>query len=203
MATDRAVRPPLHHINLKTVRFEEMIDFYVKVIGVEVIFKNEFAAFTSNDDAHHRVVFMMLDGMHNDPDKIPHTGLHHTAFDYGSLTDLSATYERLRDEGIMPHMAVDHGMAMAVYYSDPDGNSVELQVDNFPTQREAQEYMRNSPEFRADPFGKYFDPELVVQELARGLSHEEIHVKAWKGTYENEVTATYDPHMPVPGGVPS
>ncbi len=114
-----------------------------------------------------------------------------------------ATYERLRDEGIMPHMSVDHGMAMALYYADPDGNSVELQVDNFPTHQEAQEYMRTSPEFRADPLGTYFDPELIVQEIARGVSHEEIHSNAWDGRYENDVTAMYDPHMPVPGGKPA
>lgn len=203
MANTTTLRPPLHHINLKTIRFEEMIDFYVNVVGVEVIFKNEFAAFTSNDDAHHRIVFITLDGMRDDVDKISHTGVHHTAFDYGSLPELIATYERLRDDGVMPHMSVDHGMAMALYYSDPDGNSVELQVDNFATQREAQEYMRNSPEFRADPFGIYFDPELVAEELAKGLSHSEIQVKAWAGAYENEITAVYDPHMPIPGGVPS
>jgi catechol 2,3-dioxygenase len=203
MSADEILRPPLHHINLKTTQPDEMIDFYRKIVGVEVIFQNEFAAFTSNDDAHHRVVFLTLDGMHDDPEKIAHTGMHHMAFDYLSLADLIATYERLRDLGIMPHMSVDHGMATALYYPDPDGNTVELQVDNFPTQREAQDYMRNSPAFAADPLGTYFDPELVAQELASGVSTWDIHLKAWDGAYENEVTATYDPRMPAPGGVPS
>ena len=36
-----------------------------------------------------------------------------------------------------------------------------------------------------------------------GVSHDEIHVAALSGKYENEVTATYDPRMPVPGGVPT
>jgi catechol 2,3-dioxygenase len=203
MSTHVMIRPPLHHINLKTTRPDAMIDFYEKIVGVGVIFRNEFAAFTSNDDAHHRVVFITLEGMQDDPDKIPHIGMHHMAFDYGSLSDLIATYERLRDERIMPHMSVDHGMAMALYYPDPDGNSVELQVDNFPTRREAQEYVRHSAEFRANPFGTYFDPELVAEELANGVSPQEVHAKAWNGAYENEVTATYDPHMPAGGGVVS
>ena len=106
-------------------------------------------------------------------------------------------------QAIMPHMSVDHGMAMALYYPDPDGNTVELQVDNFPTQREAQDYMRHSPQFRADPLGVYFDPDLIAREIADGVSHDDIHVSALDGKYENEVTATYDPRMPVPGGVPS
>ena len=197
------IKPPMHHVNLKTIRFEEMIDFYKTVVGVEEIFKNEWACFTSNDDAHHRVVFICLEGMKNDPDKIPHTGLHHTAWDYGSLQELIDTYERLRDLGIMPVMSVDHGMAIAFYYADPDGNLVELQVDNFPTQKAAQEYMRNSPEFRADPLGTFMDPELVIPELKNGVSHEEIHRMAWAGAFENDVTAKYDPHMPVEGGKPS
>lgn len=202
MASDKVLRPPLHHINLKTIQPDAMIDFYEKVVGVEVVFRNEFAAFTSNDDAHHRIVFITLDGMHDDEEKIGHTGMHHMAFDYGSLGELIGTYERLRDAGVMPHMSVDHRMAMALYYADPDGNTVELQVDNFPTQREAQDYMRHSPQFHADPLGVYFDPELVARELANGASHDQIHLQAVDGAFENEVTATYDPRMPVPGGVP-
>jgi catechol 2,3-dioxygenase-like lactoylglutathione lyase family enzyme len=203
MATTTVLRPPLHHVNLKTTRPDAMIAFYRDVVGVEVVFRNDFVAFTSNDDAHHRIVFITLDGMHDDPEKIPHTGMHHMAFDYGSLEELIGTYERLRDRGILPHMSVDHRMATALYYPDPDGNTVELQVDNFPTQREAQDFMRHAPEFAADPLGVYFDPELVAGEIAAGATSHEIHVRALAGAYENEVTAAYDPRMPVPGGVPS
>lgn len=203
MSTETVIRPALHHVNLKTTRPDAMIDFYQAVLGVEVVFRNEFVAFTSTDDAHHRIVFITLDGMRDDPEKILHTGMHHMAFDYESLEDLIATYERLRDAEIMPHMSVDHGMAIALYYPDPDGNTLELQVDNFPTQREAQDYVRHSPEFANDPLGTFFDPDLVALDLANGVSAAEVHPKAWNGAYKNEVTKTYDPRMPVASGIAS
>jgi catechol 2,3-dioxygenase len=203
MSTETAIRPTLHHVNLKTTRPDAMIDFYKTVLGVEVVFRNHFVAFTSTDDAHHRIVFITLEGMRDDPEKISHTGMHHMAFDYESLEDLISTYARLRDAEIMPHMSVDHGMAVALYYPDPDGNTVELQVDNFPTQREAQDYVRNSPEFAADPLGTFFDPELVLAEFAIGVTAAQVHERAWSGAYKNEVTQAYDPRMPVASGVAS
>jgi catechol 2,3-dioxygenase len=44
---------------------------------------------------------------------------------------LNDSYLRLRDAGIEPDICIDHGMTLSSYYSDPDGNRVELQVDNF------------------------------------------------------------------------
>ena len=62
-------------------------------------------------------------------------------------------YVRLRDLELTPHFAVDHGMSTSLYYVDPDGNSVELQVDNFDDWGRSTEFMRSAPEFAADPIG--------------------------------------------------
>ena len=49
-----------------------------------------------------------------------------------------------------------------MYYRDPDGNRVELQIDNFATAEEGQAWML-SPAFAQNPIGVEYDPdELVV-----------------------------------------
>ena len=42
-----------------------------------------------------------------------------------------SSYARLKGLGIEPDACVNHGVTTSLYYADPDGNQVELQVDNF------------------------------------------------------------------------
>jgi catechol 2,3-dioxygenase len=146
--------PRLHHINLKTTRLQAMVDWYVKVVGAEVAFQFPGGAWLTNDGANHRVAFLSSPQMSDDPEKLVHTGMHHSAFEYNSVDDLLATYVRLKGEGIEPHATLDHGMTTSFYYADPDGNSVELQYDNFGDWEKSKEFMRASPNFAADPIGK-------------------------------------------------
>ena len=49
-----------------------------------------------------------------------------------------------------------------MYYSDPDDDLVELQVDNFGDWSKSSEWMRTSPEFAANPIGVFFVPGLFT-----------------------------------------
>ena len=49
-----------------------------------------------------------------------------------------------------------------MYYHDPDGNGVELQVDAFATKEAAAAYF-DSEAFRENPIGVLFDPEQLLQ----------------------------------------
>ena len=77
-------------------------------------------------------------------------------------------------------------MTISYYYADPDGNHVELQVDNFGDWSKSTEWMRNSEEFKANPIGVFVDPDRVAADHAEGLSFEEIHAKAMAGGYAPE-----------------
>ena len=50
-------------------------------------------------------------------------------------------------------------MTLSYYYADPDGNNVELQVDNFGDWKKSTEWMRTSEEFKANPIGEFVDPD--------------------------------------------
>lgn len=190
---DRLRRPPLHHVNIKTTRLQEMIDWYGVVTGCEVTFQYELGAWLSNDDAHHRIAFLSFPSFSDDPEKDLRTGLQHTAFELATFEDLMATYVRLREAGIVPSFCQDHGMTLSYYYLDPDGNALELQVDTFGDWRKSTEFMREALAFQEDPLGPWVDPEQIVDAHLAGLSFEEIHRGAYAGNYQP------DPLPLVPG----
>ena len=178
-----ATRPVLHHVNLKTTRLQEMIDWYAAAIGTEVVFRNDVAAWLSNDGANHRIALLAFPGYRDDPDKERSTGIHHTAYEFASFDDLMATYARLRGEGIRPVACLDHGMTTSLYYRDPDGNRVELQTDNFGDWEQSRAFMLNAPEFEANPIGVFFDPDAVLSAYEAGADFAEIHRRATAGEF--------------------
>jgi catechol-2,3-dioxygenase len=124
-----------------------MIDWYGRVAGFEVTHRAPVGAWLTNDAANHRLALIAVPGLEDDPSKLSHTGLHHTAFEFASLGELLDSYDRLRKLGIEPQACLDHGMTTSLYYADPDQNLVELQADNFGDWAKSSEWMRTSPEF--------------------------------------------------------
>ena len=195
MSTDTPViHPKFHHVNLKTTRLQEMVDWYAALIGAEVLFQYELGAWLSNDEANHRIALLAFPNFVDDPDKETRTGLHHTAFEYGSFDDLNSSYQRLKAAGIVPLFCMDHGMTFSYYYTDPDGNHVELQVDNFGDWSKSAAWMRESLEFQQDPLGKFVDPERVAAAYAEGASFEELHSRAMAGELAPDTPAIPLPH---------
>lgn len=177
------IHPRFHHLNLKTTRLQEMVDWYGKVVGAEVLFQDGMGAWLSNDEANHRVALLAFPGFVDDPEKGTRTGMHHSAFEYGSFEDLNASYLRLRAEGIEPAMCLDHGMTFSYYYADPDENFVELQCDIFGDWARSSEYVRTSESFHANPIGMFVDPAKVADAAASGAAFAEIHERAMAGEF--------------------
>ena len=181
--SDPVIHPKFHHLNLKTTRLQEMIDWYSIVVGAEVNFQDAVGAWLSNDDANHRIALLAFPDFTDDPEKEGHAGLHHSAFEYRGFDELNSTYLRLKDAGIEPDFCLDHGMTLSYYYADPDGNRVELQVDNFGNWAKSTEWMRTSEEFAANPIGQFVDPKRVAGDHAEGIAFDQIHAKAMAGGY--------------------
>src|SRR5512132_4525582 len=184
--SESVIHPTFHHFNLKTTRLQEMIDYYSVLVGAEVIFRDHVGAWLSNDDANHRIALLAFPDFSDDPDKETHTGLHHSAFEYGEFDGLNSSYLRLKESGIEPAFCIDHGMTFSYYYADPDGNHVELQVDNFGDWAEPTEWMRTSEEFKASPIGQFVDPERVASDHAADVEFDQIHARAMAGDYAPE-----------------
>ena len=195
MPTQQTDGPVLHHVNLKTTRLQDMIDWYGKVVGTTATFAFPGGAWLTNDGANHRIALLTSSKLSDDPEKLMHTGMHHLAFEYKSCDELLATYTRLAAQGIEPHMALDHGMTMSFYYVDPDGNSVELQYDNFGDWRQSTEWMRTSEAFARNPIGMFVNPAKMVEARAAGASPDELHRRAYAGEFAP--TAPVDVRLPL------
>lgn len=176
-------RPKFHHTTFATLKLEEMMEFYEKVAGLEPVFYTPDGAWLTNDEANHRIALLALPGLQEPADKGHTTGLHHTAFEYEDFNHWLDNYERLNEEGIRPFLNLDHGMTMSMYYQDPDGNGVEIQVDTFGNWASSKEWMWASREFAENPIGAHFDPDQLVEARKDGLDFKEIHQNARDGKY--------------------
>jgi catechol-2,3-dioxygenase len=167
LAADRGRVTPvqLAHIVRRTSRFEAMLEWYQVVLGAEIVHADGMLAFLTYDDEHHRIAIARIPGLEDQPQVA--AGTDHVAFTYADLGDLLYTYERLRGAGIEPFWCINHGPTTSLYYKDPDGSKVELQVDNFPTAEGANRWM-HSGEFAANPIGVVFDPEDLLARYRAG-----------------------------------
>ena len=177
-------RPTLHHVTFKTSRIKEMIAWYGTVLGAEVTFQDAGAAWLTNDEANHRIAFLAMPGLSDDPAKPAHNGLHHSAFEYANFAELINSFDRLRQADIVPAFCLDHGMTISIYYKDPEGNFVELQCDTYADWKKSTAWMRTSPDFAANPIGTFFDPARVFDSFKAGATFEKLHDDMRGGVYQ-------------------
>lgn len=179
-AHPRVVPGRLAHVVLRTRRFELMTTWWTTILNADVAFKNAFICFLTFDDEHHRVAIVRPENIAEPAENA--AGLDHIAFTYESLADLIATYERLKGEGVRPRWAVNHGPTLSLYYSDPDGNQAELQIDRFTTSEEATAFLM-SKAFAKHPIGHSVDFEDLVRRFRAG--EDEAALTAYRYDYEN------------------
>jgi catechol-2,3-dioxygenase len=169
--------PKFAHIVLQTNQLAAMRTFYCTVLDAHVVYENIMLCFLTFDDEHHRIA-LVQPPIGELPERTPLTvGLAHSAFTFPSLPDLLAKYSSLAAKGLLPRVCVQHGITTSLYYRDPDGNSVELQIDNFSTPDEATAYMHK--EYDQDPIGPSFAPDKLIEALGAGVPLSTLTTRAW------------------------
>lgn len=157
------------HVVYRTRRFEEMLKWYETVFGAKVQFQNPAIAFLTYDDEHHRFAFLDLNVVRPDEDTADSRGMigvDHVAYTYESVDDLLENYALLKEKGVEPYWCVHHGITVAMYYADPDGNQMEFQVDLFETRADTKAFM--DEHFPENPVGVEYDPEDWLSRLRAG-----------------------------------
>jgi len=164
---DPAIPTPvkLAHVVLRTTRYDALRHWYTTVLNASVQFEDPFLTFLTYDAEHHRIAIANMPGA--EPRSAASDGVDHFAFTYATLADLLHTYARLKADGIVPYWCINHGPTTSLYYRDPDGNQIELQVDNFPNQAALHAWFRSGA-FAANPIGVNFDPDVLLARLERG-----------------------------------
>lgn len=157
------------HVVLRTSNIKAMVDYYTRFLNGHIVYENPAIAFITYDDEHHRIAFIEVPG--TAPKVHKSCGLEHTAYTFPTLSDLLLAYRARKQQGIEPTWCVNHGPSTSIYYTDPDGNMIETQVDNFDTPAKATEFM-SGPYFAENPFGTDFDPEDLIKRLKNGEDEE-------------------------------
>jgi catechol-2,3-dioxygenase len=172
----------LSHLVLQTGQLAAMRDWYLAVLDAHVVYENAGLCFMTFDEEHHRLALVALPAevLH---ERTPTTsGLSHSAFTFGSMKDLVARYRALRKADIAPRAPVQHGITTSLYYRDPDGNAVELQIDNFASADEATRYMHGA-EFLENPVGLTFDAQGLADAFDAGVPVAELTTRQWAAQF--------------------
>ena len=168
----KPVSPSLFaHFVLRTAQRDAMRDWYCTVLNAHTVFENDYISFITYDDEHHRVAFVQVPDLKRPADT--DRNLSHFAYTFADLGQLLSTYKRLKAQGILPYRPINHGPTVSMYYKDPDGNGIELQVDAFRTKKEAAAYFHTEA-FHQDPIGVPFDPEKMVHDYEAGVPEAEL-----------------------------
>ncbi|HWD66366.1 MAG TPA: VOC family protein [Caulobacteraceae bacterium] len=197
---DGSIRPiKLAHIVVRTSRLEAMRDFYAKILGATRVGGTDMSASLTFDLEHHRMAFVavpepvaeptakvtrsfsdMLSGVEVDFGAEGfelRPGIEHIAFTYANFGELLAHYLKLKSDDVTPCFCVNHGLTTSLYYRDPDGNKVELQVDNM-TMEQADEFTQSLAHHQ-NPVGIPFDPDDLVRMYESGAPISDLIANGW------------------------
>ncbi len=159
----------LSHAVLRTTCLKEMVEWYKTVLNAKALFQNDFGAFLTYDDEHHRIALFAIPGVVKKAKNS--SGLDHLAFFYDSFGDWIANYERLKANGITPQFNMHHGITMSLYYRDPDDNGVELAIDNV-AKSEWHDWMEHK--LGENMMGGALDPDDLARRFHAGEPETEL-----------------------------
>jgi catechol 2,3-dioxygenase len=136
------------HVNLRVTDLERSVAFYRDVLGLHVTQRDAESVFLAAGEYHHHLALNVW-GAAARPAPPGVAGLHHFALRLPDEAALAEVVVRILQAGHRLQGATDHGVNIAVYLLDPDGNGVELMVDRpeaeWPRRRDGGIAMRVDP----------------------------------------------------------
>jgi catechol 2,3-dioxygenase len=122
----------LGHVVYYVRNLQASLKFYRDAVGLEVIGEifNGRAALLSGGRTHHELLLIQT-GEADGPLHGKRIGLYHVGWKIGnSMAELKTCYQQLLGLGYDIDGLSDHTISHSIYLRDPDGNEVELYVDN-------------------------------------------------------------------------
>jgi catechol-2,3-dioxygenase len=115
-------RLELGHLGIQSKDPAALAEFYRSVLGMKVVGGSEagtpfgastFLSSRPAEESHEIVIFA-------------NPALRHVAFRVASLADLRAWFHDVVARGVAIKAALNHGVSLAFYFDDPEGNMLEI-----------------------------------------------------------------------------
>lgn len=122
----------LGHVVFYVRDLERSVKFYTDVVGLALggMIFNGRAASLSGGSTHHELLLIQV-GNADGPLQGKRIGLYHVGWKVGESIDaLKAFYNKLTELGYPIDGISDHTISQSIYLKDPDGNELELYVDD-------------------------------------------------------------------------
>ena len=126
-----ATRPKLSHFGLYVRDLDGMVKFYTSLFGLQVtdrgegaIFKNKLVFLSADPNAHHQLV--LASGR---PDNATFSTVMQLSFKVQQIQELRNIRIDALALGATNIRGIDHGASLSIYFSDPEGNTVESYLD--------------------------------------------------------------------------
>jgi len=115
------------HVHLKVSNLRKAEKFYIKLLGFKVNERVNNYLFLTLGQKHHDLALQEIVNAKKPTENS--IGLYHFAIEAKNLKELASLYFKLKKEKI-DVSPIDHGISRALYFSDPDGNWIEIYVDS-------------------------------------------------------------------------
>jgi len=151
-----AIRAQLTHVGIYVRDIGKMEKFYTEVLGLMVTDKGpspraadvHLTFMSADPQTHHQVVLVT-----GRPEEARFSTVNQMSFTVGSLSELRQVRDRALAQGATGMRVTTHGNAWSVYFSDPEGNTLEAYLD--------------SPFHVPQPHGAPFDLDKSDDEILR------------------------------------
>ena len=148
-------RPTPAHFGIFVVDIEKMTRFYTDLFGLTITdrgrgrtFKSDLVFMSASPDQHHQ--FVLASG--RPPDAVFSTVMQ-SSFLVPSIQALRDIRRKALDLGATNMRNLNHGNALSIYFSDLEGNTVEVYMD--------------TPYYVPQPHGDPLDLNLSDEEIMR------------------------------------
>lgn len=148
-----AAVPNLSHLGIFVFNVERMVTFYTTVFGLKITdrgvgknFRNMLVFLSARPDQHHQLVISS-----GRPPEATFSTVMQLSFMVQKIDDLRRVRKDALAFGATQMRGMNHGNALSIYFSDPEGNTVEVYLD--------------TPYYVAQPHGDPLDLEQADDEI--------------------------------------
>ena len=148
-------RPTPSHFGIFAQDAQRLVQFYTRVFGLTVTdhgrgrtFPVDLTFMSASPDQHHQLVIAS-----GRPQEATFSTVMQISFVVPSIQSMRDIRRMALEHGATAMRGLNHGNALSIYFSDPEGNTVEVYID--------------TPYYVAQPHGDPLDLDKSDEELMR------------------------------------